>query len=322
MNKRLLRMITIIFILIISVMMVVQYSNSQESHEVIVILKNRFLTEYWHEVKYGIEKSSENHDVTVSFLAANSESDIEGQIDLIHDAIEMNPDAIMIASNDYTELVDAAKDITSNNIKLVIIDSGIAYDGYDSFVATDNYVGGYKAGEMMASKLNSGDHVSIMNYSVGSQTALERENGAKDALIESNKNIVVTTYFCYDDVDAAERITTQFIENNKEIKGIISLNETSSIGVARAIDELNLYLEVDVVAYDSSKEEIEYLEKGIIDALVVQKPFNMGYIGMETTIKILNNKPVEKMIDTGSKLIVKETMYDKENVDLLFPFVE
>jgi len=291
------------------------------TYEVVVILKNKDLTEYWHEVKHGIEKSSLNHNVKISYLAANSESDIEGQKVLIKDAIEMSPDAIMLASNDYTELVESAYLIKEKGIHLVIIDSGIDYDGYDSFVATDNYIGGYKAGKRLAEQL-SGGSVVIMNYSVGSQTALERENGARDALTDSKKEFVVSTYFCYDQVDEATRITDQIIENDSTIAGIISLNETSSIGVARSIDAFNMADHIEMVGYDSSLEEIKYLEKGVIDALIVQKPFYMGYIGFETTIELIKGNAVDKIIDTGSKLILRENMYEKENVDLLFPFVE
>lgn len=297
-------------------------SLKQESYDVIVILKNRFLTEYWREVKFGIETAKENHDIKVSYLAAESESDVEGQKLLILDAIESKPDAILLAANDFSELADHGKMITDAGIKLIMIDSGIDYEGVDCFVATDNYLGGYQAGEKMASLVEENAKVMIMNYSRGSQTAIDRQNGAVKALEDSNKNIEYTTYYCYDDIDEASRITSYVIEDSGNISGVISLNETSSNGVARSIDELGLLDDVHVVAYDSSKEEIQFLEKGVIDALVVQKPFNMGYVGLEVAVKVLNGENVEPFIDTGSKLILRENMFDKENVDLLFPFEE
>lgn len=316
-NRLLLVVIPVLLLLTIWI-----YPFEQESYDVVVILKNRFLTEYWQEVKNGIEKSAENHPVNIEFLSASSESDIEGQIQLVADAIEMKPDAIMLASNDYHQLVDSAMKITSNGIKLVIIDSGINYSGFDSFVATDNYVGGYKAGEQLASLLDEGSTVVLMNYSTGSQTAIEREEGVVQALKDSGKSFMIETYYCYDQVDEASRITEYLLKDNPDIKGMISLNETSSIGVARGIDALELSDTVSLVGYDSSHEELDYLEQGVIDALIVQKPFNMGYLGMETTYQLIEGESVDKLIDTGSKLITIDNMFDKENIDLLFPFTE
>jgi ribose transport system substrate-binding protein len=75
------------------------------------------------------------------------------------------------------------------------------------------------------------------------------------------------------------------------------------------------------VGFDNSREEIEYLEDGVVQALVVQKPFNMGYLGVKTLIEILRGEEVPEVIHTESVLVRKEDMFTPENQKLLFPLV-
>lgn len=75
-----------------------------------------------------------------------------------------------------------------------------------------------------------------------------------------------------------------------------------------------------MAGFDSSIEEIRLLEEGVFDAIVIQKPFNMGYLGIETAVKAARGKEVAPYVDSGSELITKENMYTEENQKLLFPF--
>ena len=75
-----------------------------------------------------------------------------------------------------------------------------------------------------------------------------------------------------------------------------------------------------MVGFDSSIEEIQYLESGIFEAIVVQKPFNMGYLGVEQAINVLTNREVEHDVDSGSEMITQENLYEEENQRLLYPF--
>ena len=60
----------------------------------------------------------------------------------------------------------------------------------------------------------------------------------------------------------------------------------------------------------------------MIQAIVVQKPFNMGYLAIKTAVQAANGREVEPLIGTGSAIITKENMYSRENQKLLFPFPE
>lgn len=68
------------------------------------------------------------------------------------------------------------------------------------------------------------------------------------------------------------------------------MNEITTVGAARAIKELGLKEQVKLVGFDSSTNEIKWIEEGVIQAVVIQKPFNMGYLGVKTAYEALQGK--------------------------------
>jgi len=61
------------------------------------------------------------------------------------------------------------------------------------------------------------------------------------------------------------------------------------------------------------------MEKNQLDALILQSPFKMGYLGVKTIVAHLKGEPVEKKIDTGVTLVTKENMNNPEVRELLQP---
>ena len=103
---------------------------------------------------------------------------------------------------------------------------------------------------------------------------------------------------------------------------IVGLNEYSAVGAARAVKALGKTDQIRMGSIDSSMEQIQYLEAGIYEALVIQKPFNMGYLGVETAVNAVRGRKIAKSTDSGSELITKENMYTEENQKLLFPIAK
>ena len=53
------------------------------------------------------------------------------------------------------------------------------------------------------------------------------------------------------------------------------------------------------VGFDDSTLLIQGLQNGVINALVVQDPEKMGYLGVKSLVDHLNGKPVAPYVDTG-----------------------
>lgn len=278
--------------------------------------------EFWDSVYAGIDAAAKEFDVKVEVTGSKTEKDIEEQIKILENAIKNKPDAIILAADDYNALVPVAQNIKKTNIKLITLDSGLNSDLPDCFIATDNIEAGRKAGERLSQLLEPNSKIAIISHVEGSATAIEREQGVRRGLSKGISDNIVGVYYSNAEQEKAYEITKKLVAENPDLKGIVGLNESSTVGTAMAINDLGLKGKIKVVGFDSSLSEVNFIEKGTIQATVVQKPFNMGYLCVKTAVQALKGKKVSKKIDTGSELIIKENIYTEENQKLLFPFVQ
>ena len=92
---------------------------------------------------------------------------------------------------------------------------------------------------------------------------------------------------------------------------------------AKKVEALGAGERTQVVAFDSNVKSIGMLEKGNVDALIVQNPYAMGYLGIEQINTLLNGqKPEKKETATSSILVTRENMYDDKSQKALFSFEE
>ena len=114
-------------------------------------------------------------------------------------------------------------------------------------------------------------------------------------------------------------VTENILTAWPDLKGIFAANEAGAIGAAQALIARNLQGRVKMVAFDAAPNEIEALQSGVIQALIVQNPFGMGYFGVKSAIEVIGGKQVEKRIDTGITVITTENLNDPDIRKILFP---
>ncbi|MBK8006881.1 MAG: substrate-binding domain-containing protein [Gemmatimonadetes bacterium] len=105
---------------------------------------------------------------------------------------------------------------------------------------------------------------------------------------------------------------------NADIAGVFCPNESSTFGMllsARAGDGG----EGEVRRFDASEGLVEALRAGQIDALTVQNPVRMGYLGVKTAVDHLRGKMVEARVDTGVGVITRDSLSSPEARELLSP---
>jgi ribose transport system substrate-binding protein len=297
--------------------------NSSKMTHIIVVLKSTDPhMEFWKTVGDGVAVAAKEFDAQVEIKGPQSEFDVSGQIQMLEDSILSKPDAIVLAASDYQSLVPIAHKIRKLGICLVIIDSGINSEIANSFIATDNIAAGHKMGEVLSKLVDPSKRIAIVSHVQGSSTAIQREQGARSGLTANFSSTIEGPYFSNGSEDRAYEITKKLLSEQPDIGGIAGLNEISTLGAAQAIKDLGLKEQVMLVGFDSSENEIKLIEEGVIQAVIIQKPFNMGYLGIKTAFQAMKGQKVNKKMDTGAQVINRDNMYTVENQKLLFPFVD
>ena len=76
-----------------------------------------------------------------------------------------------------------------------------------------------------------------------------------------------------------------------------------------------------LVGFDSNVITIDGLQEGSVDALIVQNPYAMGYLGVESAYKLLAGQGgVEQTVDTSTKIVDRDNLFTMDSQKALFTF--
>lgn len=270
----------------------------------------------------GAEVAAKEFNIKLDFTSYNYEADIKGQIALVNAAVERKTDAIILAPSDYTGLIDVAEKAVSKKIPVIIVDSKLNSNKISSYIATDNVKAGKVAGKKLVALSGTKARIVIINSIQGVSNGKEREEGFRSVISKYPQIKLIKTNYVATDSDSASSITKNIMMGDNKINTVIAFDATASIGVAKAIEEMGMTGKVNVITFDNTPEEIEFLEKGVIQAIVVQSPFGMGYLAVKDAVQNLEGKKIPKYVDTGLIVIDRDNMYLPENQKILFPFTQ
>jgi ribose transport system substrate-binding protein len=301
----------------------IQTPQEQEIRVTAVIKAIANDSEFWEVVKTGMQVAANEFGIHLDIRGPWAESDVDGQIGIVEDILKNEPPTVLIlAAADYIRLTPLVEAAVSAGIKVITMDSGVDSPLPRTFVATDNIDGGRKVANEMIRILEPGRKLVVINHVRGTTTAIDRERGVREVLEKDGRYPVIGTWFTDNFADRAYTVTTEILEKYPDLGGILTMNEISTIGAAQALLESGSAGKVRLVGFDNPLGRINLIEEGIIAAVIIQKPFNMGYLAVRAARDAAENRDLPPFIDTGSVLIRLENLYEPENQKLLFPFVE
>ncbi|MBE6089141.1 MAG: sugar ABC transporter substrate-binding protein [Clostridium beijerinckii] len=273
---------------------------------------------YWQTVKKGAEEAAKKYGASIDFVGApGGESDINGQVTLVENAVSQKPDGVVLAASDSKAVAPAAQKLIDAKIPLALIDSACDVKDYLSYATTDNEQASYQVGKKLGELTGGKGKVAIVSFSPGAGSAIAREKGFKKAIGEFSGMEIVQTVYCDSDKAKALTLTQDIITAHPDITAIYGANEQSLVGVARGVKETNS--KAIVVGFDSSDDVIPLLQDKTIKATAVQKPYTMGYDAVENIMKSLNGEKIEKNVDTGCVIVTPENFNDDESQKVLYP---
>jgi ribose transport system substrate-binding protein len=286
-----------------------------------VILKTSD-NDFWKSVRLGADAAGKEFGIDISFNSPLNENDIEDQISMVNNAIAKKVDGIVLAAADFKKLVPVAEKAIDAGIPVIVFDSALDSSRISTFIATDNKSAAIKAGNKLVEVAGRECNIAIISFVKGAASSDQREEGIYEVIKKYPGINVVAKEYSLSDEGTAEQLAKDIVKRFPEIDAIVALNGPSTSGAAKAIEEMNLTGKIKIIGFDNTNGEIDYLEDNAIQAIVIQNPYNMGYLGVKNAVNVINKVNIPKTIDTGSTIIDKNNMYLPENQKLLFPFVK
>jgi ribose transport system substrate-binding protein len=286
--------------------------------------------EFWKSIHAGSlkaakELSAQGTEVEVIWKGPLREDDREQQIQVVEGFSSQGVNGIVLAPLDNRALVRPVEEAKRASVPTVIIDSALASDSIVSFVATDNRKGGMLAADRMGELLNGKGKVLMLRYQEGSASTQDREDGFVEELKAKypGMELISSDQYAGATRDTAKRASENLLNRfGDEVQGIFTPNESSTAGMLLALQDIGKAGKVTFIGFDTSETFSEAMRNKQLHGIVVQNPFNMGYLGVRTMVEHLLGKGVEKRIDTGVTMVTPENLNAPEMQTLLHPPLE
>src|SRR2546425_26699 len=286
--------------------------------------------EFWKSIHAGSlkaasELSAQGTQVELIWKGPLREDDREQQIQVVEGFVSQGVSGLVLAPLDNRALVRPVEEAKRAGVPTVIIDSALESDQITSFVATDNRKGGMLAAERLGGLLGGKGKVLLLRYQEGSASTEDREAGFVQELKEKYPAIelISSDQYAGPTRDTAKRASKNLLNRyGGELQGIFTPNESSTAGMLLALQDIGKAGKLTFIGFDTSESFLAAMRNKQLQGIVVQNPFNMGYLGVRTMADYLLGKSVEKRIDTGVTIVTPDNLNTPEIQTLVHPPLE
>ncbi|CAH0338585.1 MULTISPECIES: ABC transporter substrate-binding protein [unclassified Rhizobium] len=281
---------------------------------------------YWQIVLAGARAAGKDLGVTVPELGAQSESDINGQISILENAVAGKPAAVVISPTEFKALGKPI-DEAAKSVPIIGIDSSADSKAFTSFLTTDNVQGGRIAADGLAAAIKEvtgkeEGEIAVITSLPGVGSLDQRHDGFMEQIKAKYPGLtVVADKYADGQATTGLNMMTDLITANPNLVGVFASNLIMAQGVGQAIAENKLGDKIKVIGFDSDEKTVGFLKEGVLAGLVVQDPYRMGYDGVKTALAVSKGEKVETFVDTGANLVTKANMAEPKIDALLNPKV-
>ena len=278
---------------------------------------------FWQTIHAGAVAAGREFDLEILWDGPPSETDYARQLEIFDSMLNRHVDGIVVSAADKSILSGSLDRAAKAGIPVVVFDSGVESTNYVSFVATNNYQAGQLGARKLAELIGGKGPIAMLSHAPGSGSTMDRERGFKDAVRQEFPGIqIVAEQFSMADRAKGLASAENILASQPGLAGIFASSEPSAVGVARAVKTRGLAGKLKFVGFDSTDGLLEDVTGGVIDALVVQDPFKIGYEGVRVVRDRLAGATPPKQIDLTAAVVSKADLDKPEIKALLHPDLE
>lgn len=275
--------------------------------------------EFYVSMECGALEAAEELGVNLEVQGAES-FDPTLQTPVLEAVIASQPDAILIAPTDTTAMQAPIQQAVDAGITVVLVDTTLDDPSIAaSAIASDNMEGGRMAADALAEQIDEEGVVMVINVNPGISTTDQRQQGFEEAIAEYENIEYLGTEFSENEPARAAEIVAATLAAEPDLNGIFGTNlfsaEGSATGVRNAGPEGE---DIRIVGFDAGPAQIDQLEEGQVQALIVQKPLEIGRMGVEQAVAALNGDQVEAEITTDFVTATQDNLDDPEIEPFLY----
>lgn len=270
---------------------------------------------YWNKPLIGVQRAFQEIqqygvNISIHFFKQSDSETFKQEASLI---LENNPEGVVLAPFFSRESKEFIEELKSREIPYVFIDSNIKDSSKLSYIGQDSFQSGTLAAKLLDYTIPQNSSVLILHFAKERDNMnhlVQREKGFYE-YFNSNistdaKKLITMEIADPNDPICQNRIVGQ-LQSNTDIKGIFVTN-SQVYYLGRILEQMNIK-GIRVIGHDLIRENIEFLNKGIVDFLICQRPEEQGYLAILTLFEyIVLKKEVNAENYTSIDIITKENL--------------
>ena len=271
---------------------------------------------FWAAMQLEAEREATAQGVHLVSLAADRETDVERQYQIIENLIQQQVDAILLSPSGSKELVPAIRKANDAGIPVLLLDTRIDPDAAESvgarfltYIGSDNFEGGAVAGRYLADKLFGRGNIAIIEGIAGHETADQRRLGFLQGIEAFPDIAVVASQTANWERARAYTVAENLLQAQPELDAIFAANDEMALGAMEAVAAAGRLEDISIVGFDAIPDALANIRSGRLQGTVAQFPGEMGKLGVRHAVELLRDgKAPQKEILTRVELIDSETV--------------
>jgi ribose transport system substrate-binding protein len=271
--------------------------------------------EFYITMNCGAQAEAKKQGASLNFQGPN-EFSADLQTPIVNAVAAKQPDAVLIAPTDTKAMYAPIKQLADSGSKVVLVDTTLENaDLAVSQIASDNEGGGREAAKTLTRLIGGSGKVFVVNVKPGISTTDLRAKGFEAGAKEAGLDYIGQQY-SQDDPAKAASIVKSILARNPDLKGIFATNLFSAEGAASGLKEAGKLGAVKIVGFDAGPKQVQDLKDGLVQALIAQRPAQIGALGVQQAMNALEDKPTKEKIATGFVSVTKDNL--DQNQDALY----
>jgi ribose transport system substrate-binding protein len=306
-------------------------SSALAQKKQLVIIVKGLDNPFFEAIHQGCEKwNKENASSPYQcfYTGPASTSDEAGEAQIVGDILGKSDTAAVAISPSNAPMIANTVKSANPKVPVMTIDADLKKEDAalrKTYLGTDNYLMGFRLGEYLKKAKPNGGTVCLIEGNAAADNILRRASGTRDSLsgkkgLEMLKGeggwteIAGCPVFTNDDGPKGVQAMSDILTANPKLDAFVIEGGWPLFGAPQPYRQLTDQFKdrianksLVIVAADTIGDEVAIAKEGRVNALVGQRPFEMGYKAPSVMIDLIEGKKVDDPVFTGLDECTRET---------------
>jgi ribose transport system substrate-binding protein len=298
-------------------------SSALAQKKQLVIIVKGLDNPFFEAIHQGCEKwNKENASSPYAcfYTGPASTSDEAGEAQIVGDILGKSDTAAVAISPSNAPLIANAIKSANPKIPIMTVDADLKKEDAalrKTYLGTDNYLMGFKLGEYLKKAAPKGGTLCLIEGNAAADNILQRASGTRDALSGKKGTDMLKgeggwtevsgcPVFTNDDGPRGVQAMSDILTANPKLNAFVIEGGWPLFGAPQPYRQLTDQYKKQIAdkslvfeAADTIGDEVAMAKEGRVDALVGQRPFEMGYKAPSVMIDLIEGKKVADPVFTG-----------------------